>query len=255
MVNATFEWFAGLYVRLFGHWLHIHFLIRTVLLLLVLWLIIYVAAQLFQYVIAPVVLILHGYATNRPMLANSKYADMVRRSKGATLKLMVIAGVVSTLWTTAFGLHHEYAAPAALVVETTDEATKFYYAADDIISNGTHKDATDALSLAEAVETFGINEPYELAEYEGLNPALWPADADIVFYLNEEGAEETRLRSGPGIAGYSVIEILWDNDLLVYLHHFYPDAEEFGLFWLQVLTPRGTVGYVSSRLVGKVEGL
>ncbi|MCL1787143.1 MAG: SH3 domain-containing protein [Defluviitaleaceae bacterium] len=241
--NTIFERFGAMYIRLFSDWLHINFLIRTVLLLLMVWLVIYVAAQIFQYIIAPGVLLLCRYVARA---ANpSGYADMVHRAKPLTLRLLIICAVASTLWVTAFGLHHEYAVPAMGLIEVAEAPTEVLYAH--------YETPTNDIEMAVLLEP----EPFDYFEVIGLlacegHPAVWPSDADIVFYLNEEGAEETRLRSGPGIENYRVIEILWDNDLLVYLHHFYPDADDDGLFWLRVLTPGGTIGYVSSHLVEKL---
>jgi len=252
-----------------------------VLLLLMLWLIIYVFMQLFQYVLSPLAIMFYYHVIfrawnyfavelpeefiyaryhskgkpnfsrlyirlydrikrNRATLSNVRYAAMVSYSKQVALRLMIICGVVSTLWVTAFGLHQEYAAPAMVVdanqpTETLTSDSPYEYVPVPAID----------MDLSLAVPEM----PFDQYIPEWLSPAAWPFNADIVLYLNEVGANETRLRSGPGIAGYSVIEILWDNDKLVYLHSFYPDPYIRGLYWLRVLSPSGTEGYVSSQLV------
>jgi len=231
-----------LYNRWFSDWLHINFIIRTVLLLLMLWLIIYVFALLFRYVIMPVVLMCYYKAVkkNGAAISNTEYAGIARLSRQSALRLMIIFGVITTLWVTAFGLHQEYAVPVMVadVSEPTEVADDSVYA---------HTPASDInIPTTEPDELFAYN------DYGWLNPAAWPLNSEIVLYLNEVGAKETRLRSGPGIAGYSVIEMLWDNDKLVYLHSFYPDLYVRGLYWLRVLSPSGTEGYVSSQLVGVV---
>jgi len=83
-------------------------------------------------------------------------------------------------------------------------------------------------------------------------PELWTVDTHIILYLNEQGQKGANLRNGPGIMEYSVIEILWDNDQVVFLHSFFPDTHVDGLYWLHVLSPSGTMGYLSSQLVGKL---
>lgn len=84
-------------------------------------------------------------------------------------------------------------------------------------------------------------------------PSVWDDTVNVVLYLNETGANGTHIKNGPSLTHYSTIEILWDNAQLVYLHFFVPDADEAGVYWLHVLTPSGTEGYVDSRLVGVVE--
>jgi len=246
-----------------------------------LWLIIYLFTQLFQYVVSPLAMMFYyhvifrawNYLTaelpegfiytryhsrdksnfsrlyarlcdrikkNRAKLSNVRYAGLVHYSKQVALRLMIICGIVSTLWVTAFGLHQEYAMPVMVAVadqptETAVSDFSYEYAPIPSIDMD--------LSLTEP------EGPFVHYEYGWLSPAAWPFDTEIVLYLNEAGANETRLRNGPGIAGYNVIEILWDNDKLVYLHSFYPDPYVRGLYWLRVLSPSGTEGYVSSQLV------
>jgi len=214
-----------------------------------LWLIIYVFTQLFQYVMWPLVMMFYYHAIfrawnyliekNRTTLSNVNYAGMVRYSKQVALRLMIIFGVVTTLWVTAFGLHQEYAVPV-MVVDVNRPT--------DTVAGDAAYEYSPAPSMDSS--TAGQEGQFDQDTPGWLSPAAWPADAEIVLYLNELGAKETRLRSGPGIAGYNIIELLWDNDKLVYLHAFFPDPYVRGLYWLRVLSPSGTEGYVSSQLVG-----
>ena len=233
VIRGAFDRFGDMYAIWFADWLHMHFLVRTALLLLMMWFIIYVTAQLLQYVFAPLALMFGRRIANRRRLG---YGEQVRRSRLAALRFMVICAAACTLWVTAFGLHQEYARPVLAPYESTF-VDIFYVSYDD---------GTEEVGVWMHTET---TETYDDGSF---NPARWAPDADIIFYLNEIGAEETRLRSGPGVADYSVIEILWDNDLLVYLHYFYPDAAEEGLYWLRVMSPTGTVGYVNSHLIEKI---
>jgi len=256
------------------------------LLLLVLWLIIYAFAQLFRYVVAPVWLLFYYHVIfrawnylavetpqewiyihyhskdkpnfnrlylrlcdkikrNRMILLHAKYPGLIRRTKGATLRLMIICGIVSTLWVSSFGLHQEYAMPAMVVNVDLPMDTP----SDDYNNSPAH--TYDASLAGISYEETSV--PSNTAQLGWLNPAAWPIDTEIILYLTELGAQGTRLRNGPGIAGYSVIEILWDNDQMVYLHLFYSDPDVAGLYWLHVLSPSGTEGYVSSQLVSIVE--
>ena len=94
-----------------------------------------------------------------------------------------------------------------------------------------------------------MHQPLEEAIPNWPSPTKWDDSVHVVLYLNEEGAQGTHLRNGPGIEDYSVIKILWDLDRLQYLHFFVPDPEA-GVYWLHVLSPTGVEGYVDSRLVG-----
>lgn len=280
VIRLTFEWAGDLYGRWFADWLHVHFLIRTVLLLFALWLIIFLAAQLIQYFIAPVFLMffyyvifrawnflfvetsyewlyIHYYSRDKPkfsslysklydkvkhnriILSHTKYKGMLLRSRRFATQLMVICAVAATLWVSAFGLHHEYVASAMVVIER--EVNENSYALED--------DSID-----------GREGKFDLYNEE----VLYYSPPDILFYpfewrkyavlaLNEAGREGARLRDGPGISGQIIIEILWDDDTLIYLNKYVPDAYVNGLFWLRVQSPGGTVGYISSQLI-EVEG-
>ena len=280
IIRTTFDRSNDLYVRLFGDWLHINFLIRTALLIIMLWLVTYVAAQLLRYVIAPIWLLFYynvifrawnyffvetphewiyiryhskdkpkfnrlylhlcdKVKRNRTKLSHLKYAGFIRRTKKITFRFMIICGVMSALWVASFGLHQEYAVPAT--------GTGAVVATGAATDEGTH--AGDYVTTPVNTITAGSEEPLGNMAIDWLNPATWPADDDIVFALNQQGTQGTFLRNGPGITGYSVIEILWDNDQLVYLHNFEPDPYVAGLYWLYVLSPTGTDGFISSQLV------
>ncbi|MCL2571328.1 MAG: SH3 domain-containing protein [Defluviitaleaceae bacterium] len=58
-LRSSFEWAGDLYTTWFADWLHVDFVIRTVILLLMLWLIIFVLAQLFKFIIGPFVMIIY----------------------------------------------------------------------------------------------------------------------------------------------------------------------------------------------------
>ena len=286
IIRTTFDRSNELYVRLFGDWLHINFLIRTALLILLLWLVVYVAAQLLRYVFVPLWLLFYynvifrawnylfvetpqewiyirynskdkpkfnqlylrlcdKVKRNRTKLSNLKYTGLIRHTKKFTIRFMIICGIVSALWVASFGLHQEYAIPAAGMGAIVPTGT----AADESVPGGEYVPTLADTTVADSEEPV---QPGHMAT-DWLNPATWPVEYDIVLALNQQGAQGAFLRNGPGIAGYSVIEILWDNDQLVYLHSFEPDPYVAGLYWLYVLSPTGTDGFVSSQLVYVVD--
>lgn len=65
IIQSTFNSASELYLRWFQDWLHVHFLIRTVILLLIMWLMIYLATQLFQYIIAPIFVLFYYHVIFR----------------------------------------------------------------------------------------------------------------------------------------------------------------------------------------------
>ena len=57
--RSSFEWAGDLYTRWFADWLHVDFLIRTAILLFMLWLIIYVVSLIFKFVLGPLAVLLY----------------------------------------------------------------------------------------------------------------------------------------------------------------------------------------------------
>jgi len=286
VIRSTFDWAGDLYSSWFADWLHVHFIIRTVIILLILWLIIFLAAQLFQYVVGPVLLMFYYHiffraynflfvetphewiyiryhsqdkpnfaATylrlcdkvrkNRAILAHTRYSGMIRKAKKFAMNLMVICFVASTLWVSAFGLHHEYAAPALAIVDNREHTEP-----DPVETT-----PGDVENDNESDPEYPPDDIYEIPDryYAAgtVNPGAWPPGASINLFLTEYGSQGARLRDGPGISGSTVIEILWDDAVLTYLHAYVPDENVRGLYWLRVRSPQGTVGYISSQLVSE----
>jgi len=264
----TFDRAGDLYTHLFSDWLHINFIVRTILLLLITWLLIYLFAQFFQYILAPFLMLFYYHVIfriwnyfavetpqeamyikyskneepyserfldlcdkvkkNRTTLAHAKYTGMVVRSRKFTLRLMIFCLVVATLWIPSFGLHQRYATPV-MVVDTTQQPAP------------TIPDEEDEPDTS-------VPPPQTTYASDNIDPSAWE-ESEIILQLNELGQSGARLRDGPGILDYNVIEILWDYDQMVYLHAFAPDSDVPGLYWLRVLSPSGTTGYISSQLV------
>ena len=268
VIRSTFDWAGELYGIWFADWLHVHFLIRTVLILFVLFLIIYLSAQLIQYAIAPVIVLFFYHVIfravnfifietlqewiyiryhskdktnfselylrlcdkikyNRMILTHTKYKGAVLRSRKFALQLMIVCAVSATLWVSAFSLHYEYATPALVVI---------------------NENPAEQINNPEEDNTIYENDftPDEII-------ILPTASADFpensVFKLNELGNIGTRLYSGPGIIGQTILEILWDDALMTYLNENVPDDYVNGLYWLRVQSAGGTIGYISSQLV------
>jgi len=283
VIRGTFDWAGELYNRWLGDFLQdVHFIIRIAILLLAAWLIIYVTAQLFRYIIVPLFLLFYynvifrawNYITaetleellyvryyskdkptfrnlylrtydrvtkNRTILDNLSYKGMVRRSKYVTLGIMIVSIVVATVWIPSFGLYQRDA--ELVMVQNGIDLTSGEIEADE-----DYLEYVDARDIEIAIPD---NDPIVV---NWLSPTDWSDAAEIIFRLNELGIPGARLRSGPGIIGQHVIEILWDDDQMVYLHSFTPDPDVVGLYWLRVLSPNGTEGYISSQLIEIVGG-
>jgi hypothetical protein len=272
VIRSTFDRVGDLYSRWFADWLHVHFLIRTVLILFVLFLIIYLSAQLIQYVIAPVILMLFYHVIfrawnflfietpqewiyiryhskdktnfselylrlcdkikyNRIVRSHTKYKGMVLRSRKFAFRLIIICAVTATLWVSAFGLHHEYSAPAVTVISE---------------NNGEETDIPEEIDiLPEALP----NEPAGIENHLPTVQSTFHLQENSVLTLNELGSAGTRLYDGPGISGQTILEILWDDAEFIYQNENVPDEYVNGLFWLYVQSADGTMGYISSQLV------
>ena len=270
LIRTTFDNASELYANIFADWLHINFIIRTILLLFAVWLIIFLTAQLFQYVIGPLFLLFYihiilrawnfliietlqewiyirYYSQNKPNFENlylnlcdkikknrqilkyTKYTGILHRGKvrRVSLTAMIISGVAATLWVGAFGIHQEYTAPVVVIIENIAEP------------------AEDPSEPEPAAQPYTAQIP--IIPHTHDSPTDWPENT--LLTLNDLGRNGTRLRNGPGITNYTVIEILWDDDQFMYLNSFVPDSDVVGLYWLHVQTPSGTDGYVSSQLV------
>ncbi|MCL1845565.1 MAG: SH3 domain-containing protein [Defluviitaleaceae bacterium] len=270
----SFERAGEIYSDLFADWLHVHFLIRTLIILLVAWLVIFLLAQLVKYALAPGALMFFYHVVfrawnflfiesrqewlyirhhdepsfsekylrlcdrvkqNRTILEHTRFKGMLHRSRKFSTWFMVTCGVAATLWVAAFGLHHEYAAPALAIM---NEAEFFGGEIE-------HQDDIDDFEFPDSPDS---NEEFFYTPVDVLPaPADWAPGT--TFALNEQGRQGARLRGGPGIDGQTVLEILWDDARFTFLGESVPDAYVNGLYWLRVETANGTVGYLSSMLI------
>jgi len=279
-VRQTFDWAGSFYEDLFYDFLHINFVVRTILLLFMSWLIVYVFTQTLRYFIFPIILLFYFHVIlrvwnylfietvqewlylkyysndepnyspfylrlcdkakkNRMTLNHSKYSGMVIRAKRPTLQILIVFLTITTLWVFAFGIHQEYAVPVVLIPDSqnTNEFDNEYES-----NNEYNYDILEAYIPDVYYE-------YLQSDVAGINPTEWLPDSNITFVLTELGQQGARLRNGPGITNTTVLEMLWDDTFLTYLHVFVPDEFVRGLYWLRVSTPSGNVGYISSQLI------
>ena len=281
-IQTSFQRADSLYSRLFADWLHINFIARTVLLLLMLWLIIFIGALIFKYVIGPVWMLfyvnvllrawnfliietiqewiyIHHYSKgstrfsglymrltdrvkhNRARLSSSEENTAHRRQRARRLgnQMMITAGIIVAMWVVAFGINREYAAPAWAASSGANEGSTQDETPPEL---GNNEDATETIS--------GEEEPREDVYLPGMvRPGLFPEGAQISFALTGNARDGARLRSGPGTADTVVIEMLWGDEILVYLNHYVADADVDTLYWIRVRSESGVVGYIGSHLV------
>jgi len=279
-IQTTFQRMEGVYSRLFADWLHINFVVRTVLLLLMLWLIIYVAALAFKYIVGPLAvyvyinallrawnflvtetiqewIYIHHYSKgsqkysglylrltdkakrNRAVLSNNDRGTRRGRIRTLGNQMMVAAGIIVALWVVAFGINQEYTAPA--------------WAANG--SAGESIQPGDNNEVPNGGETGGEQTPNGRPSTDHeyvpgmIRPGQFPPGAQVSLALTEDARDGARLRSGPGTADTTVIEMLWGEGLLTYLGYYMPDADVDTLYWMRVLSPSGVEGYIGSHLV------
>ena len=263
-INSSFEWMGNLYNSLFADWIQMHFIVRTVMILFVLWMIIFLLAILVRYVIAPVVMMVYFHVIlrgwnylfvetplewiyiryyskekpnfhdlylrlcdksdrNRMRIEYAKYKGLIIRSRKFVLHLMLACAIASTLWVSAFGLFHEYAAPVLVIINDDEE-------------NGFTEEEIYLYYEEEPIFAEEFPEPFEIGE-------------NAMLTLNDAGRQGARLHSGPGITDTVIIEMLWDDAVLIFQNAYVPDEFVSNLYWLRVLSPSGTEGYISSQLV------
>jgi len=245
-----------------------------------LWLIIYVAVQIFKYAVGPLIVLIyinvfkrawnffitetiqewiyiHHYSKGSPRFSSlyMRLTDKARHNRAILSKhkgrmdhgrvrrlgnwMMITSGIIATLWVAAFGLNQEYTAPAWVASgspgENNSQENNYPESGDAEAGSGTEND------------DYPVNEEIY---FPGLiSPGRFPIGEQISLLLTEEAREGARLRSGPGTAGTTVIEMLWGDGLLTYLGHYVPDTDVETLYWMRVRSQSGTEGYIGSHLV------
>ena len=286
-IILAFETVSGLYVRLFGDFLHVHFLIRTVFLLLMVWLVIVVGLKIFKYLIGPVIVLMfyhtffrfHNYLfveTPAEWIYIRYYSKDLPTLEGAYLRLTDKAKKKREL------LNELNYSLAVVKVRKAERRFSYFLLSIStlwILAFGLYTEYFPPLPTALENGTIvsgqagdsGQGQYIQQRDTEGdvneneinygnngrghsvyqpgiINPAEWESEG-ISLVLNETGRGGAWLRNGPGISGFVVTQVLWGDVVLEYLNYYVPDDYVNGLFWLRVRTPENNTGYLSSSLV------
>jgi len=281
VIRASFDWSANLYETWFADWLHIPYLARTALILLVLWFVIFVIMQVgFRYVLGPLAVLffyhviirvwnfifvetiqefiyIRYFSKDKPRFSKTylRLTDRIKRTRlilshlryrgilyqGRVRKFAWRATIIGLLLT-------------ALWVPAFGLHVAYVVPTGVILDNGTsYRNEPDLEQASIPPEPDTLFTTGEIPRSEWLNPQDLAEGESIILRLNEQGTPGTRLRDVPSMGEEAVvIEVLWGEMNLVYQGVYAPGEIE-GLYWLRVRTPAGTIGYVSSQLV-TVEG-
>ncbi|MCL1862671.1 MAG: SH3 domain-containing protein [Defluviitaleaceae bacterium] len=273
IISSTFDRAGELYSNLFADWLHIHFLIRTVLILFVLWLFVYLATQVIKYVIAPAFLLFFYHVIFRAwnfLFIETPYewlciryhakgredypASYLRLCDRVKRNRMILS---HTKYKGVMIRSRSFAQQFLVVcaVTVTLWASAFGLHREYAIPAMAFIPYDSEINIGETAHLYDENnQHYETTQLPDTpdttpQPATTDWQENIVFALNEQGRTGARLRDGPGIADQTIIEILWDDATLTFLNEYVPDTYVNGLYWLLVQTDDGTIGYISSQLL------
>jgi len=284
--RSSFEWAGDLYARWFADWLHVDFLIRTAILLLMMWLVIFVAALIFKYLLGPLVVMVYVniikrawnfffietgqewiyinyYSKGDPKFSNMymRLCDKAKHNRAA----LSAAGYSSILRRGRVRkLGNSMMIAVGIIVTLWVGA---FGLNQEYVMPAWGAGVTPEVNDNNEPEDYEIDEPTDDENDEDneqenneesptniytpgqISPGLFPQGEHIIFSLTEEaGSEGARLRDGPG-TDTTVIEMVFGYDLLVYLGYYVPDAGVDTLYWLRVRTSSGTEGYIASQLV------
>jgi len=272
-LQNIFDRAGELYAHHFADWLHIHFVIRTAILLLILWGALFIVAMFLMYVLGPALVLLYRhilfrwynywfvetpheflyiryYSKDRPNFRAwfLRLSDKVKRNR------MILAhtryrGILyrGTVKRFTWVLIATVGFAATLWLTAFGLHQEYYMPAMASYSNGEDSAPGDDTSI-NAVPTLPLPSEnlYDFNDYTAA-PFTLPEYASL--RLNELGAGGARLRDLPCFADGRVIEMVWGNHVLTFLNELYADATVPGLYWLRVLSPEGLAGYIASYLL------
>jgi len=281
--RASFEWARDLYAAWFADWLHVSFLIRTIILLLMLWLIIFVGAQVFKFFLGPLIVLIYvnvfkriwnflvtetlhewiyiNYYSKGDSKHSDRYmrlCDKVKRNRAilsdTSFKGIIVRGNVRKL-----GNYMMLSAALIVALWVGAFGLSQEYAMPAWVGGVTNipEETSDYEEYADPDDTDSDNEtenddiaePEEVYFPDMVTPSRFPSEGQVIFSLTDEASiEGARLRDGPG-TGTVVIEMLFGYELLTYMGYYIPDEDVATLYWLRVTTPSGTEGYIASHLV------
>jgi len=285
--QSSFQRAEGLYSRLFADWLHINFIVRTVLLLLMLWLIVYVVALVFKYIVGPFIafvyvnillrawnflvvetmqewIYINHYSQGSPRFSGMylRLTDRVKQNRAILsndkdkkeLRRVRIRRLGNQMMIVAGVIIAFWVVAFGINQEYTAPAWAANGNANEgeIQDNNDNAEPSDTDANGETAN--GEDPPYDDEYIPGLvRPGRFPEGAEITFALTAEARQGARLRSGPGTANTVVTEMLWGDGLLTYLGYYVEDADVDTLYWIRVRAASGAVGYIGSHLVEVVE--
>jgi hypothetical protein len=283
-IQTIFDRASDIYATWFAEWLHIHFIIRTAVLLLILWGALFLAAQIFHYILGPLWVLfyrhvifrmynylfvetphefiyIHFYAKDKPTFRKVylRLSDKVKKNRlilnhTRYRGILYRGGVKRVTWT----LVATVGVVATLWLTAFGLHREYYVPALAENGNIMKETPTDEPKNPEGNGDYPTNgqeplppvqtHPTDIIYPPGyINPAEWP-DLSITLRLNGQGEAGARLRDRPGFDGV-VMEMVWGGHVLEYLGDFTPDAQVPGLYWLRVRSPNGQEGYIASYLV------
>jgi len=280
--RTSFELAGRVYNRLFVDWLHVNFIIRTIILLMMLWIIIFVGALVFKYVLGPLAVLFYINVIKRAWnflitetlyewlyiryysKGNSRFnnwylrlSDRVKHNR-AVLSYTRYRGILHRGRVRKLGNYMMITAFILAAMWVVAFGLNQEYAAPVWAAvNGGDENNTDIPDMyaEEPNHEDDIEEPSEVDEpplnlHGFISPSQLPLDTTISLALTENVQEEgARLRDGPGLTDTTVIEMLWGSGQMTFLGHYVPDDDVGTLYWLRVRTPSGIEGYIGSQLV------
>ena len=286
-IQASFNRMEGIYARLFADWLHISFIMRTVMLILMLWIIIIIGALAFKYVIGPLLMrfyinvmlrawnfivvetvqewiYIHHYSKGSPRFSGL----YMRLTDSAKHNRALLAGgeenaVLQRKRVRRFGNQMMVAACVIVAMWVVafginqEYTAPVWVASGDADENaGPDDNGPEPQDASTGDESDDNATPHDANDIPGLvRPGQFPDGAQISMALTGDAqVEGARLRNAPGTADSVVIEMLWGDETLVYLGHYVADADVDTLYWLRVRSLSGEVGYIGSHLVVLVSG-
>ena len=283
-LRQSFEWMSQRYTAWFADWLHVNFVIRTVILVLMAWLIIFVAALLFKYVLGPVAVLVYvnifkrawnffvietlqewiyiRYKSRGSQQFSGLYyrlCDKIKRNRN-TLSYAGYTGILERGRVRKVGNHlMVYSAVIAALWIGAFGLNQEYVRPAWVGAVDVSGDADENLHQSDDTNEDDGNDDEDNSEVVPqaayipgmLSPREFPAGGNVVLALAEEfRSDGVRLWDGPGPGtDTTVVEMLWGYDLLIYLGHYVPDSDVDALYWLRVRTPSGMEGYIGSQLV------
>jgi len=288
--RTSFELAGRVYNRLFADWLHINFIIRTIILLMMLWIVIFIGALIFKYVIGPLAVLFYVNVIKRAWnflitetihewlyiryysKGDSKFSnwylrlsDRVKHNR-AVLSYTRYRGILHRGRVRVLGNRIMITAAILAAMWVVAFGLNQEYAAPAwAAADGTQNDESESNIpeeneyVEEPNQEEDTEEPSEIDEpplnlYEFISPSQFPPGITINLILTENVQEEgARLRDGPGLADTTVIEMLWGESQMTFLGHYVPDDDIDTLYWLRVRAPSGMEGYIGSQLVEVVQ--